>query len=68
MIGSKKIEFCSKHAKQGMTNVVRKKCGHPGCTKIPSFGIVGSKKAEFYSKHAKPGMCNVKSKRCGHPG
>ncbi|CAM9762243.1 unnamed protein product, partial [Ectocarpus fasciculatus] len=52
-IGSKKAEFCVKHAKPAMINLVRKRCGHPGCVKYPSCGTDGSKKAEFCVKHAK---------------
>ncbi|CBJ29797.1 EsV-1-7 [Ectocarpus siliculosus] len=63
---SKKAEFCSQHAKQGMVNVVHKRCGHTACSTRPSYGDAGSKKAEFCSQHAKQGMVNVRNKRCGH--
>ncbi|CAM9729124.1 unnamed protein product, partial [Ectocarpus fasciculatus] len=43
--GSKKVEFCSQHAQKGMISVVTKRCGHPGCTKRPSYDSTGSKKA-----------------------
>ncbi|CAN0340444.1 unnamed protein product, partial [Ectocarpus sp. 8 AP-2014] len=66
--GSKKAEFCSKHSKPAMVNVVDKKCCHPECLKYPSYGTDGSKKAEFCAKHAKPAMVNVVDKRCGHSG
>ena len=66
--GSKKPEFCAKHAKEGMIDVIRKKCCHPGCTTVASYGFGGKKKPEFCSKHAKEGMVNVVSKRCSHPG
>ncbi|CAM9817006.1 unnamed protein product, partial [Ectocarpus fasciculatus] len=36
--GSKKTRFCKTHAKHGMVDVVSKRCGHQGCTTIPSFG------------------------------
>ena len=30
--GSRTVEFCSSHAKEGMVDVTnRKRCGHPGC-------------------------------------
>ncbi|CAN0546326.1 unnamed protein product, partial [Ectocarpus sp. 8 AP-2014] len=45
--GSKVLEFCSKHAKEGMVNLIRKRCGHPGCIKLPSYGTAGSKTREF---------------------
>ncbi|CAM9179223.1 unnamed protein product, partial [Ectocarpus sp. 12 AP-2014] len=66
-IGSKKAEYCKRHAKKGMVNVVNMRCSHPGCTTQPSFGNIGSKK-EFCCQHAKKDMVNVCSKRCGHPG
>ncbi|CAM9586530.1 unnamed protein product [Ectocarpus sp. 4 AP-2014] len=34
--GSKKAEFCSQHAKQGMVNLRSRRCNHPGCMKRPS--------------------------------
>ncbi|CAM9765281.1 unnamed protein product [Sphacelaria rigidula] len=66
--GSKKAEFCSKHAGAGMVNVVNKRCGEEGCVKYPSYGVAGSKKAEFCFKHARAGMVNVVNKRCGEEG
>ncbi|CAM9254294.1 unnamed protein product, partial [Ectocarpus sp. 8 AP-2014] len=67
-IGSKKAEYYSQHANEGMVNVVCKKCGHPGCMKWPSYGKTGSKKADFCKRHAKQGMVDDVSKKCGHPG
>ncbi|CAM9415546.1 unnamed protein product, partial [Ectocarpus sp. 12 AP-2014] len=64
----KNAEFCSKHSKPAMVNVVGKRCGHPRCEKHPSYGKDGSKKAEFCAQHSLEGMANVVSKRCGHPG
>ncbi|CAN0534810.1 unnamed protein product [Ectocarpus sp. 12 AP-2014] len=55
-------EFCKRHAKQGMVDVVHKKCGHPGCMKRPPFGETGSKEAEFCKRHAKRGMVSVRCK------
>ncbi|CAN0032688.1 unnamed protein product [Ectocarpus fasciculatus] len=43
-----------------MINVRRKRCGHPGCTKRPSYGNPGSKKAEFCTQHAQHDMVNVR--------
>ncbi|CAM9625022.1 unnamed protein product [Sphacelaria rigidula] len=51
-----------------MVNVVRKKCGHEGCSTKPLYGVAGSKKAKFCSKHARSGMVNVVRKKCGHEG
>ncbi|CAM9896912.1 unnamed protein product [Sphacelaria rigidula] len=78
--GSKKAEFCFKHATAGMVDVkneVRlrsKRCGYEGCYTCSSYGVAGSKKAEFCSNHATTGMVDVKnevrlrSKRCGYEG
>lgn len=70
--GSKKVEFCCKHAEESMTNVVNKKCCHPGCITRATYGIAGSKKAEFCCKHAHGdmiGVLNPKScPKCRHPG
>ena len=50
-------------------NVISKRCGHPGCTKQPLYGVEVSKKAEFCAGHKKEGMVNINNnKRCGHPG
>ncbi|CAB1096544.1 unnamed protein product [Ectocarpus sp. CCAP 1310/34] len=65
--GSKKAEFCSQHAQQGMVDVCSKRCCHPDCTTRPNYGEDGSKKAEFCSQHARQGMLNIRSKRCCHP-
>ncbi|CAN0002452.1 unnamed protein product [Ectocarpus fasciculatus] len=44
--GSSKREFCSQYAKQGMVNLVHRRCGHLGCMKQPSYDQSGSKKRE----------------------
>eukprot|EP00903_Cladosiphon_okamuranus_P008669 g8308.t1 len=67
MAGSKKGEFCFKHAKEGMKKVVSKKCSHRRCNMGPLFGNIGSRKAEFCFKHAKKGMINMKERLCRHP-
>ncbi|CAM9259314.1 unnamed protein product, partial [Ectocarpus sp. 13 AM-2016] len=59
----KKTELCSQHAKGEMVDVTHKRCGRPGCTKWPSYGVEGgSEKAEFCFQHA----VDVVSKRCSH--
>ncbi|CAM9294248.1 unnamed protein product, partial [Sphacelaria rigidula] len=62
VVGSKKTEFCCKHAGAGMVDVRSNKCGYEGCFTEPSHGVVGSKKAELCSKHAMAGMVNVLKK------
>ncbi|CAM9254401.1 unnamed protein product [Pylaiella littoralis] len=66
--GTRTAEFCATHAKEGMINVISKRCDNHGCSKHPSYGVAGSKKAEFCVAHALQGMVDVCSKRCGHPG
>ncbi|CAN0041340.1 unnamed protein product [Sphacelaria rigidula] len=68
MVSSRKAEFCAKHAREGMIQVVNKVCGNAGCSTRPSYGVVGSRKAEFCAKHAKQGMVNVVTKVCGNNG
>ncbi len=59
--------MCAEHAVGGMANVVTLRCGHPNCSKRPSYGMAGSMKAEMCAEHALDGMVDVVSKRCGHP-
>ncbi|CAM9749683.1 unnamed protein product [Sphacelaria rigidula] len=71
--GSKRAEFCSKHARAEMVNVVQQKCGYEGCSTRPSYGVAGSNRAEFCFKHARTAMVNVVTRRysyggcCTHP-
>ena len=38
--GSKTVEFCAGHKKEGMVDLKNsKRCGHPGCNKRPSYGV-----------------------------
>lgn len=37
---TEKVEFCSEHAKQGMIDLIRKKCAHRGAP----FGVAGALK------------------------
>ena len=67
MAVSKKAEYCAQHKKDGMVNVVSKRCAHHGCTKHPSFGTAATK-AEYCKEHAQDGMENVVSKSCTHQG
>ncbi|CAN0446120.1 unnamed protein product, partial [Pylaiella littoralis] len=61
--GTKTAEFCSGHAKDGMVDVLSKRCAHLGCTKRPSYGVAGTQTAEFCSGHAKDGMVRVSDSR-----
>lgn len=68
MGGTKRAELCAQHAKEGMVDVINKRCGHRGCNKPPSHRVEGTKKAELYAwQHAREGMVDVVSKRwCAH--
>ncbi|CAN0413843.1 unnamed protein product, partial [Ascophyllum nodosum] len=67
--GSKKGEFCSKHASRRMVNVKNKKCNHRECSKHPSYGDAQSGKVEYCAEHASEGMVYVRGmKRCSHRG
>ena len=46
----------------------RKKCEHPGCTKVPSCNYPGEKTRRFCSQHEKDGMVDIGSRKCKHPG
>ncbi|CAN0450068.1 unnamed protein product [Ectocarpus sp. 12 AP-2014] len=59
---SRKAEFCSRHAEDGMVDLGRNTCGHFGCLRTPSYGVEGSQKRDFCQRHAKAGMVNVKTK------
>lgn len=48
-------------------DVVAKRCGHPNCTKRPTYGVEGSKRAELCVGHAEEGMKDVANRRCGFP-
>lgn len=65
--GSKKAEFCSRHARDGMVDIysTRNRCLHPSCTTRAHFGVEGNKKGEFCSEHAKPGMVDFRNKKRG---
>ncbi|CAM9721941.1 unnamed protein product [Laminaria digitata] len=67
--GSKKTEFCPRHAKDGMVNVRKLRCRHEDCTKRARFSVPvpGSiEKAEFCAEHARAGMIDAGSKTCLH--
>jgi len=59
--GSNKREFCSEHKRDGMVDLIHKRCGHHGCSRQPSFGVDDSKKPEFCSEHKRDGMIAVRN-------
>jgi hypothetical protein len=60
--GEKKALYCSAHKKEGMVDVINKKCIE--CNKQPAYNNEGDKKALYCSQHKKEGMVNVRSKTC----
>lgn len=65
--GKSKREYCARHAKAGMINVITRKCGEVGCLKQASYGVAGTKRRDFCVLHATPGMVNVHWNRCSEP-
>ncbi|CAM9392109.1 unnamed protein product, partial [Pylaiella littoralis] len=65
---TKKAEFCSGHAKDGIVKVKDKRCNHRGCTKLAKFSAVGNEQAEFCNRHAKGRIVDVVNERCVQPG
>lgn len=69
--GNKKMEFCGRHAREGMVDVISKRCGQ----KQASYGVTGLKMYVDYvlmpsSAFSTPGWApvDVISRRCGHQG
>lgn len=56
---SKTAVFCAPHAKQGMVNVINKRCVHPGCNKHRTRTSEGSNMREFRAGQAEDGMVDV---------
>ena len=64
--GSKRVEFCFEHKRDGMVDLRSKRCLQTGCTKQPSCGADGSKRVEFCFEHKRDGMVDLKHRRCLH--
>ena len=59
MFGSSYPEYCSRHAAEGMVDIVSKQCAHGACFKRPNYGLAGRTKAEYCAEHAADGMMDV---------
>ena len=59
-----KERYCSMHKKNGMIDVINKKCEFKGCRARPSFNFEEQKKAIRCGKHKETGMINVNHKKC----
>ena len=59
----KKGIYCNLHKKEGMINVVDKRCKEDGCNTIPNYNYINMK-PEYCTTHKKKDMINVKNKKC----
>ena len=59
--------YCSEHRKNGMVNLINKKCLHPDCKVIPNYNYENETKSSYCASHKLSGMVNITSKRCLHP-
>ncbi|CAN0479816.1 unnamed protein product, partial [Ectocarpus sp. 12 AP-2014] len=48
--GSRRRQFCSRHAVEGMVDVCSNRCRHEGCSKHPSFGVKRSGRRQFCAR------------------
>jgi hypothetical protein len=62
-IPREKALYCFKHKKEGMIDVIHKRCIEKDCKKQPTYNLEGEK-ALYCAKHNKEGMINVVNKRC----
>lgn len=66
--GTKRPEYCAEHAKDGMINVLSRRCTNPSCNTIASFGVNDDRRIpEFCAKHAKAGMVVIKGNKVWPP-
>ena len=64
MDGQSKRIYCATHKKEGMVNVINKRCLSEGCKIRPSFNTEGQLRGIYCATHKKEGMIDVKNKRC----
>jgi hypothetical protein len=62
--GETKALYCSTHKKDGMVNVINKRCLIKGCKIRPTYNVEGETKALYCSTHKLISMVDVKNKRC----
>ena len=63
--GTRKGEYCRKHAPINYTNVTHKRCSFENCDSTSrKYGKPGTKKGEYCRKHSPEGYIDVVSKRC----
>ena len=51
----RRANYCGKHALVGMEDVRNKRCVHPGCKTLPTFGYPEDRKRRFCKAHAPEG-------------
>jgi hypothetical protein len=66
--GNKKALYCSEHKKNGMIDVINKRCIHEGCSKRPLFNVFGETTSLYCLAHKLQGMVDVEHKSCVHEG
>jgi hypothetical protein len=59
-------KYCADHKKDGMINVISKKCQHNNCDKRPSFNIEGQKIPIYCIEHKLNNMINIINKKCAY--
>jgi Holliday junction resolvase len=64
--GNKGGVFCKNHKRDGMEDVINKRCEYEGCKKRPNFGLLGGK-ATHCVIHKSPDMENIIDKQCEQP-
>lgn len=53
--GTRNLEFCARHAAEGMVDVVSKRCATTGCRKRTFYAVGDTKKGKFCRRHAQTG-------------
>lgn len=67
-IKGKRPQFCSKHKKEDMINVLHKLCQYDNCYTIPTYNFKGERNGILCKVHKEDNMINVTSKYCQKEG
>ena len=62
--GTKRPEYCTQNAPDGMVDVSSRMCSTEGYGKRVSFGVAGTKRPEYCTQHALDGMVHVREIKC----
>ncbi|CAM9750787.1 unnamed protein product [Ascophyllum nodosum] len=67
--GTKTVQYCAQHAKNGMVDFKSRKCRTEGCGKQATSRVASARTVEYCAQHASGGMISVKSrKQCKREG